>query len=403
MPGLPAATGPQGQHDGGGGHRGPRYHAALTRGRDPDPSVVRPGFPSPGPAVSSSPDSAARADCDRCRRPPGLCVCDTIVRVDNRTGVTIVQHPRERSHPFGTARLASLGLSRVDVRVAWTGRDGSSALPLTLPPGTALLYPSEHAQPLGEGPAPAHLLVLDGTWPLARRIYRDNPRMADLPHVRLRPAAPSTYRIRREPAAHCLSTIESITAALQLIEPETPHLDLLLAGFTALVDRQLLGRSQRPGSPRHRTRGRPTARALLATHWDRVVVACGETAPDGALVRWTAIRPSTGALFDWPAQGAADLVDAWTAFTSPDDLVVSWSETTSRAFLANTGLSPTMLPLKSIWHNLDHGEGGSLAAIVARLGLPTRPVPVEGSAAGYLADAVALAAHLARGDDPSVL
>jgi DTW domain-containing protein YfiP len=347
------------------------------------------------------PDQSARVDCLLCRRPPGLCVCDAITRVDNRTGITIVQHPRERSHPFGTARLAHLALARVDVQVAWTLPDGSSSLPITLPAGAALLYPSAHARLLDQTDPPPHLLVLDGSWPLARRIYRHNPWMASLPHVRLEPAAPSAYRVRREPAPHCLSTIESIAAALRVLEPETPHLDQLLTGFTALVERQVQSRGARTGSPRHRSRGQPTARTLLAERWDRVVVACGELAADGSLARWTAVRPTDGTTFDHLS--GADLAQAWTSFAGHDALVVTWSETASRGFLAATGLQPTMLPLKSIWHNQARGEGGSLAQIVARLDLPVVAVPVEGGAAGYLADAVALAAHLARRDDRSVL
>ena len=52
----------------------------------------------------------ARPTCYRCLRPRVSCVCGLITPVDNRTRVVIVQHPRERRHPFGTVRLARLGL-----------------------------------------------------------------------------------------------------------------------------------------------------------------------------------------------------------------------------------------------------------------------------------------------------
>jgi len=53
---------------------------------------------------------AGRETCLRCFKPRVACVCDTIARVANRTEVIILQHPRERGHPFGTVRFARLGL-----------------------------------------------------------------------------------------------------------------------------------------------------------------------------------------------------------------------------------------------------------------------------------------------------
>src|ERR1700722_539361 len=50
----------------------------------------------------------APAACPRCGQVAGSCICDTIVPIDNRIGVVILQHPRERNRPLGTARLAAL-------------------------------------------------------------------------------------------------------------------------------------------------------------------------------------------------------------------------------------------------------------------------------------------------------
>ena len=49
--------------------------------------------------------SAAGAQCERCGKPPALCVCDTIVPFDNRIQVLILQHPQERDRTLGTAGL----------------------------------------------------------------------------------------------------------------------------------------------------------------------------------------------------------------------------------------------------------------------------------------------------------
>jgi DTW domain-containing protein YfiP len=355
-----------------------------------------------------------RVDCLRCRRPPGLCVCDVITPVANRTGVTIVEHPRERTHPFGTARLCKLGLANVDVHVAWPQADGRLTIAPALPAGTALLYPSAHAVELADVPPaqrPRHMLVLDGTWSLVRPLYRDNPWMAALPHVRLSPDRPGAYRIRREPAAHCLSTIESIAAALRILEPGTAGLDGLLDGFTALVDRQLdrRGRVVRASGARRKLRARQPVLERLATSGDRLVIAHGDVT-GGVLRGWSAFRPATGATFEASLadQSVAELVAAWSGFTGPDDVVVTWREDSARAFQAVTGLDARFVQLKSAWCHLDPGPTGRLGELVARLGLVPPRVALSGPAALHVADAVALTAHLgtivaARGsaDTPS--
>ena len=63
--------------------------------------------------------AAPRRFCLVCEKPESTCLCARIRRLDNRTPIAILQHPRERAHPIGTARLARLGLSNVHVEVAW--------------------------------------------------------------------------------------------------------------------------------------------------------------------------------------------------------------------------------------------------------------------------------------------
>jgi DTW domain-containing protein YfiP len=54
--------------------------------------------------------AAHRAICARCRRPESVCYCAHLVSLPTRTRVLLLQHPRERHVPIGTARLAHLCL-----------------------------------------------------------------------------------------------------------------------------------------------------------------------------------------------------------------------------------------------------------------------------------------------------
>jgi hypothetical protein len=163
-----------------------------------------------------------------------------VVAVCNRTPVVIVQHPRERRHPFGTVRIARLGLHRVDVRVASSTLADRAVCPPCAPPGAALLFPAPDAAPLLPEAPPSALVVVDGTWPTARRLVRDNPWLQRLPRVRLSPSRPGRYRIRRAPRpAFQLSTIEAVVEALRILEPDTRGLDDLLAAFDRMIERQI--------------------------------------------------------------------------------------------------------------------------------------------------------------------
>jgi DTW domain-containing protein YfiP len=203
-----------------------------------------------------------RAQCWTCFKPQPACICDAIRPVENRTGVTILQHPRERFHVVGTARIAHLGLARVRVEscAPWTD---AAAIRRRLPPGAAVLYPSARARELSGLAAaehPPHLVAIDATWFLAKKIYDAHTWLHDLPHVRLTPSRPSRYgRVRREPRADYLATLEAVVEALRVLEPDTVGFDGLLGVFAQMVERQ--SRYMRPpvpgGGPEADTRRAP--------------------------------------------------------------------------------------------------------------------------------------------------
>ena len=224
-----------------------------------------------------------RAVCYRCFKPQVMCICRHVSRVDNRTGLFVLQHPRERLHPIGTARLANLGLNKVRVEVAWNAGVVEHARPAWLPEGTALLYPAPNARDLCDlapDEQPRHLLVLDGTWHTAGTLYRDKTWLKQLPHVRFSPSAPSRYRLRLEPERDYVSTIEAIVEALRVLEPETHGLDGLLSAFDSMIDQQMEHVLRRAGDRQKRTRRPEAHRRLpeaLVSGLQRIVVVYAES------------------------------------------------------------------------------------------------------------------------------
>lgn len=212
------------------------------------------------PDTTTRAATGGRASCSRCRRPPVACVCEAIPRVRNETAVVVVQHPREWRHPWGTVRLAALGLKRLQVAIA-RPHEGRLRCFTPLPPDALLLYPTDDAPPLVRDDVARveTLVVLDGTWPQSRRLWHDNPELHRLRRARLVPSRPGRYRIRRARRPEQLSTLEAIVAALQVLEPATAGLDSLLAAFEAMIDRQIaleqLHRRMRGASTSSSTRG----------------------------------------------------------------------------------------------------------------------------------------------------
>lgn len=363
-----------------------------------------------------------RASCYRCFKPRVTCVCGTLPRVDNRTRVVVVQHPRERFHALGTVRLIANSLARVRVDVPFAG------LSLEAPPlgeRAVLLYPDAAAPELAAHERLTDIVLVDGTWHHARTLLRDVPWLARLPRRRLRPSAPSRYRLRREPARDFVSSVEAITLALRTVEPELAGLDELLAAFDAMIERQIeLGATAR-SEPRERTRRAESVRLLpraLAERWERLVVTYAERVPTGTgrqIAQWVAWRARDGAIFEaFPSVSGvvspellaragltpSDLGRAvnweqasaqFAALAGPDAEVTAWLHNTLAALGARSHLPHTAC-LKAVYGRTASARIGTLEQVVARHALDVPELAVAGRARTRLGAAVALCRHLAQ-------
>ncbi len=185
-------------------------------------------------------------------------MCATLVRIDVGTKVVVVQHPREADNAIGTAWMVerTFGARRIVGVDLEHDRELDRALSdPDAPP--ILLSPAPDAIDLRTHPprSAVTLVVIDGTWAQARQLLSRNPRLRTLPRYAFAPAQPSNYRIRREPSAECVSTVEATVAALEILESRggRPPFDggRALAAFEAMVDRQIAIARDRNDS-RHR-------------------------------------------------------------------------------------------------------------------------------------------------------
>ena len=380
----------------------------------------------------SAPAAAPPSRCLRCWRPAALCYCRTLVPVRTRTHVVIFQHPRERIVRTGTARLAHLGLegSELHVGVRFDEHPRLRALAAEPRGSVALLYPGDDGAPAAApDPPPRTLVVVDGTWITARKMIARSRLLQGLPRVSLRPRAPSAYRIRREPAAHCLSTVEAVVAALGDLEGDAASFGSLLQAFDRLVELQVdCARTRHVPYRRERRRRRPrrasAVQALLAATFDRLVVAQAEGNPHDAggpheLVQLLAERVATGERFATlvrpryplgpltPARLglAADALragaspetarTAWQNFLGPGDLLAGWGRFTP-TMLGAAGLAcPAWIDLRGeTARRLGRRPGG--ADLACRdLAAPPAAAWAPGRAGERLAELARLARALA--------
>src|SRR5262245_62571945 len=141
--------------------------------------------------------------------------------------------------PIGTARLAHLCLPGSELRVGVDfDDDGDMRAALAGARDAYLLFPGPRAIDLADvRPAgPITLVVVDGTWWQARKLLKRNAALAALPQIRFTPPAPSNYRIRREPADHCVATVEALAQVLGALEGDADRFAALLRPFEAVID-----------------------------------------------------------------------------------------------------------------------------------------------------------------------
>ena len=183
----------------------------------------------------------------------------------NRVRVLVLQHPQEPDKELGSAALLVRALENAELRVGLSWKSLKQIAGADAVPGNwGVLYLGAKGASFPEAvnfvsaknnpvPAPARLdglVVLDGTWSQAKALWWRNSWLTKLKRIVLRPERPSAYgRLRKEPRAEALSTIESVALALGKIDPGgaplRAHLD---DAFRRMLD-EYRRRKQGAGSP----------------------------------------------------------------------------------------------------------------------------------------------------------
>jgi DTW domain-containing protein YfiP len=162
-------------------------------------------------------------------------------------------HPKEyKKEKIGTGQMTHLQLknSEIIVGVDFTDNDRVNEI-LNKEKSPFLLYPGnnnfnlstrerlEIKSFMGDHPT---IFLLDGTWPCARKMLKLSKNLKTLKRVSFDHTIKSKFIIKQQPAALCLSTIESVYTVLNLLkESDIEHCETkdFLIPFEKMIGYQI--------------------------------------------------------------------------------------------------------------------------------------------------------------------
>ncbi len=177
--------------------------------------------------------------CQRCLLPLKSCLCDTLTPSQAKSRFCLVMFDTEPMKPF-----------------QWSRTEPPQALlelvqhpdyqPIVVFPAS---YAGEAREVISTPPAgkPPLFIMLDGTWPEARKMFRKCPYLDHLPVISVDLSRLSAYRLREIHAEGQYCTAEVAIALLDLAG-DTEAATSLGEHFTRFKTRYLAGKTQHPGN-----------------------------------------------------------------------------------------------------------------------------------------------------------
>ncbi len=173
-----------------------------------------------------------RQTCYRCWRKKSLCFCEHIKPFATKTQFILLMHPKEaKKQKLGTGRMthAAMENSKIitDVNLDHNSEmqkliaDPSRHLMLMYPAPDAVAIdaheeiPSELSTPLREEGKTLTILLLDATWPCAKKMMKLSTCLHNLPKVSFSQTYTGRFLIKHQPDENCLSTLETIYQGIQ--------------------------------------------------------------------------------------------------------------------------------------------------------------------------------------------
>lgn len=164
--------------------------------------------------------------CERCRLDVNYCICSWQPKVNTTVGVCLLMYDSEPFKPSNTGWLIA-DIVQETFAFSWS-RVGDMQAVVDLITDDKwqpyVVFPGEYAEPervtqqLIETTKQPLFILLDGTWPEARKMFRKSPYLNNIPVLSLTPEQISRYQLRRSKNDMHLCTAEVAALCLELAE-----------------------------------------------------------------------------------------------------------------------------------------------------------------------------------------
>ena len=168
--------------------------------------------------------------CNQCKL--YICVCDKLKQVQTSIEFVVFRHWKETLRSSNSVRIAALCMPNLRV-IEYPSEEAENFKFDNA--NDILLFPSTSQE--ASQVSPKRIIVLDGNWKQARRMYKRIQGLSELACVQLHPAVLPPPRIRKPPFDGAMSTMETISQAVKRFEtPEQGQaLDLNLTHWVHRV------------------------------------------------------------------------------------------------------------------------------------------------------------------------
>ena len=180
-------------------------------------------------------------------------MCPTLPPMDTRTRIVLLMHTKEYKYvKNATGRITCLNLANSEIIPGVGFEDNARYRALIEDPANypVFLYPGQNAMDVKDESLTSALggrrlvvFIADATWRCSHATVRLTPSLQAMPRLKIQPLAPSRYRIKKQPAPHCLSTLEAVHELLLALEASGldsyPDKERLLLAFEKMQEFQI--------------------------------------------------------------------------------------------------------------------------------------------------------------------
>lgn len=170
--------------------------------------------------------------CGRCRLPQKNCVCRQLPSLALPFEIVVLRHEKASYKASNTAFVSSLCIQNLTMIDIDNPREVSQAIaPSSF--DVLLFPPLEKKHIIDPQTYPKTIFVLDGSWKQARKMYRRNKILREIPHLSLSPRDIPPPRILTPSSPQGMSTMEAISRCCSYfgLEEESEALHQGLCAF----------------------------------------------------------------------------------------------------------------------------------------------------------------------------